>query len=98
MLTKKILILLLASSLFAEVKGPIEKAYKYKYENLEGYKAMYVAVDFDDGRWAYGYTYNQINESEAEKAAKKYCEKEKKRHDINGYCKLYAIGNRVLGF
>lgn len=93
-----ILISILTTSLFAEIKGPIEKAYKNRYLKEKDHKAMYVAIDFNDGSWVYGYASNHVNKVQAEKAAKKYCKKEKIKHQINGSCKLYATGNRVLGF
>lgn len=98
--SKKVLILIfiLTSSLFAEIKGPIERAYKNKYETLKDYKAMYVAIDLNNGSWVYGFASNHVNKNEAEKAAKRFCEKERKRQDLNGYCKLYATGNKILGF
>jgi len=99
MYLKKITILafILTSSLLADIKGPLEKIYEKKYANLNHFKAMYVAIDFDNGRWVYGYAYNHINEDEAEKDARKSCIIQKRKSDINGYCKLYATGNRVLG-
>ena len=92
-----ILVFVLVSSLLSDIKGPLEKIYEKKYENLNHFKAMYVAIDFDNGGWVYGYAYNHINEDEAEEAARKSCIRQKRKSDINGYCKLYATGDRVLG-
>lgn len=69
---------------------------KEGYKRLRPYKAMAYAVD-SEGDWVYGYAHGKYSQAIANERAMYECQKRLGRYKVNASCRLYAVGDNIVG-
>jgi len=98
---KMILLILCVSCLFGEYSRYNEPKSEFQedvdlYLTFSHHKAMAIAIDENNGRYVYWFTYGQPFEKTAKKYALKKCEEAAKIRRVKAPCELYAVGNDIL--
>ena len=66
------------------------------YRRFEADKSLALARD-ESGNWAFGYAHGQKGEMQAVNKAKRQCEQQRARYEVEARCQTYAVGAEITG-